>query len=353
MPIDQPKSPTEERADELRMTFGEHLEELRSYLIRAIVGLIIAFALTLYFGTTIVGWITTPLNQVQSAMGLPQQTIATDATVGFISVYLKVSIISALILGSPWVVWQLWRFISEGLYTSEKKLAYILAPFSTIMTVLGILFAYYILLPVTLFFFLNFVNFYPKAGTSPNNFMVDLFLKQSIANEQPQSEGESQAQTITESPASLPELPLFTTDPQSPSPGSFWVNTSERRLKVYFNGRAESVGFFTNDRIINPLFEINQYISFVTLLTLGCTIGFQLPVVMLIIGWTHLIDPAYVASIRKYAFFICFILGAILTPADVFSMLLLAVPLYALFEFGLLLMKLVDKPPVTENDLPG
>ena len=138
MPMDQPepdKTPIEQRSEELRMTFGEHLEELRSYLIRALVGLLVALVVTIYFGTTIVGWITSPLNQVQVALGLSPQTIATDATAGFVSVYLKVSIISALIVASPWIIYQLWKFVAEGLYENEKKFAHILAPFSTVMTI--------------------------------------------------------------------------------------------------------------------------------------------------------------------------------------------------------------------------
>ncbi|QQE11165.1 twin-arginine translocase subunit TatC [Planctomycetota bacterium] len=352
MPLDQPepeKTPIEERTEELRMTFGEHLEELRSYLIRALIGLLVALVVTIYYGTTIVGWITSPLNQVQVALGLSPQTIATDATAGFVSVYLKVSIISALIVASPWIIYQLWKFVAEGLYDNERKFAYILAPFSTVMTFLGVLFTYYILLPTTLFFFLTFLNSYPNVTTKYTNPMIDIL----VGTNDVEVVEEEANQEIDVSKITFPTIPVLWEDPVNPPIGAEWFDARDRRRKIWTGKQILSQTYNTNDRIINPLFEINQYISFVTIMALGACVGFQLPVVMLLVGYTRLVDPAHVAAMRKYAFFACFAAGAILTPADVFSMLLLAVPLYFLFEFGLFLMKLVDKPPMSEDDLPS
>jgi sec-independent protein translocase protein TatC len=60
---------------------------------------------------------------------------------------------------------------------------------------------------------------------------------------------------------------------------------------------------------------------------------------MLVIGWSGFIDPALVTRYRRHCLFGCFVIGAALTPVDVISMLVLAIPLYDLFEFGLVVMR--------------
>ncbi|QDU33138.1 Sec-independent protein translocase protein TatC [Poriferisphaera corsica] len=356
MPLDQnpePKSPIEQRTEDMRMTFGEHLEELRSCIIRALLGLVVALIGTLYFGQDIVALLTSPLNQVQAALGYPPQAIVTDPTGGFVSTYLKVSIISALIIASPWIVYQLWRFTSEGLYENEKKFVYILAPFSTVMTALGLAFTYFILLPVCLIFFLSFLSTYPKINTSYSNPLISVFIKTTaVAGSTDQSGNDESNIQLDTNAVTYPTIPVVLEDPKNPPTGAEWYNATERRRKLWTGSRLEATTYFSNDRIINPLYDVNDYISFTSLLTFGACVGFQLPVVMLLVGYTHLVDPTRIASVRKYAFFACFAAGAILTPADIFSMLLLAIPLYGLFEFGLLLMKMVDSPPENEADLP-
>ena len=76
-----------------------------------------------------------------------------------------------------------------------------------------------------------------------------------------------------------------------------------------------------------------------------------MPVFMLVLGWTGLIDPARIAKFRKYALFVCAVAGAMLTPADPVSMFILWLPLYTLFEFGLLLMRIVDPYKHPPEDL--
>jgi sec-independent protein translocase protein TatC len=78
------------------------------------------------------------------------------------------------------------------------------------------------------------------------------------------------------------------------------------------------------------------------MVALGIVVGFQLPVVMLILGRTGLIDARQIAAVRTYGVFGCFAAAAILTPTDVISMVIMALPLWALFEIGLLLMRLAQ-----------
>jgi sec-independent protein translocase protein TatC len=78
-------------------------------------------------------------------------------------------------------------------------------------------------------------------------------------------------------------------------------------------------------------------------LGLGLALGFQTPIVVLLLGWVGIVDRAFLRKHRKAAMMICAVLGAVLTPADPMSMVVLTVPLYALYEFGMLLLLLV--PP--------
>ncbi|WP_432799429.1 twin-arginine translocase subunit TatC [Poriferisphaera sp. WC338] len=361
MPLDQPpepQTPIEQRAEELRMTFGEHLEELRSNLIRSIIGIVIILLITCYYGTSIIGWILLPLIQAQVALGHSPEIITTDPTAGFMSVYIKVTLISALILASPWIVWQLWQFVSKGLYDHEKKIAHILAPFSLTMTTLGVLFTYYILLPTCLVFFIGFTASYPQINPDSRNFMIDLLVPSTALTSNQQldasalgSEGaNTENNTTTENLATtepLKQFPVLQEDPTDAPTGSIWINAPQRRLKIALGNEIQSIAF-TTSRVITPLPDAGQFISFATMMGLGVVAGFQLPVIMLVIGWTQLIDWRMVAKMRKYAFFACFVAGAVLTPTDIFSMLLLGMPLYLLFEFGLFLMKITERQPADD-----
>ena len=83
-------------------------------------------------------------------------------------------------------------------------------------------------------------------------------------------------------------------------------------------------------------------------LALAFGIGFQTPVVVLLLGWAGIVDRKTLAKYRRYAVAISAVAGAILTPADPLSMMLLAIPLYVLFELGMLL--LVVFPPKLNPD---
>lgn len=343
MPLDQPEN-ADDPVHAFRMPLGEHLEELRTRLIHALLGIAAALLITAYFGFQIIAWLAAPMLQVRQALGYPPQTITTDPSAGFMSVYLKVTVIAAVILASPWVIYQIWKFIVTGLYAHEKRAVYLLTPFSTIMTILGVLFTYYILLPVCLFFFLNFATFYPKIDMQHRSFMVDLLAK-NVEKYQPpppppEAGADADAGAGVEVAAPL-RIPILTADPDPLEEGMLWMTPDLRVIKLYHAGEIRQIPML-NNRILDPWTDVTQYVSFAAMMGLGIVIAFQIPVVMLILGRTGLIDPQSVAKVRKYAFFACAAVAAILTPVDIFSMLLLWLPLYALFEFGLLMMRLAD-----------
>ena len=320
------------------MPLGDHLEELRGRVIRGLLGVLAAAVVTFYFGLKIIAWLAQPLMQAQAHFGFAPQTIQTDPTAGFMSVYLPVCLIAAAIVASPWILWQAWQFIVTGLYEYERRAVHILAPFSTVMTALGVLFTYYILLPVSLTFFLNFATHYPEIKLTDPNPITSLIL-----NPYTHGQGPGLPDDFAYDTQPL-RLPVLQQPPETLEEGMLWVDAGQGLPKIVVDGEVRTLSQ-RSSRLLNPLPQMGQYVRFAAFMMLGIVLAFQLPVVMLVMGWTQLLDPRAIAKTRKYAFFACVVAGAMLTPADVFSMICLAMPLYALFEFGLLLMRMTYRTP--------
>lgn len=133
------------------MSLGDHLEELRARLILALLGLIIGTIISFCFGTKIAAFIQIPYNNLRPDDPL----IALAPAEAFVG-YMKISLISGLLLSSPWVFYQLWMFVSAGLYENEKKYVRIAIPFSAALFVTGALFFLFVVAPLALRFFLTF-----------------------------------------------------------------------------------------------------------------------------------------------------------------------------------------------------
>lgn len=343
--------------DDFRMSFGDHLDELRSRLIKAMLGVAVMLILTLWKGQILVDWLLTPLFRAQRSVGVPPGAIGTKP-MGPFNVYMKVAFVAALILASPWVLWQIWQFIAAGLYQSERRVVHLLAPFSALMMVLGVAFLYYVMLPISLAFLLYFsTTFGPAGGEGPGLFQ---FLSDVAAG----SAGTQETKGATDAPPDgakpappaagvtlFYQLPMLEEDPQDRVTGQAWVNTRQNALKVQFGSRI-MIANLTVESAINPLIELDEYISFVVMLALGMIIAFQTPVLMMVLGWVGIVDAAMVSGYRRYIIFACFVIAALLTPADPLSMFVLAIPLILLFELGLVLMRLMGKRNVEDQATP-
>lgn len=328
--------------DDFRMTFFEHLEELRKRLIHALIGIALGVIILVPLGKDLVGFLCVPLFRSLRDAGLEPRVIVLGAPAAF-TIYMKVVIIGGIIVASPWVVYQVWKFIATGLYEHERKVVYIIMPLSAIMTTLGLLFMYFIMLPISLTFLINFAVDYGEpggTGESPINWLTDIVKDFSGGKEK--SDGNVIATTTPEQNTLV--LPMYEADPAEPENGQVWFNATERQMKFFIDGDL-LIGKFTVPSMLDPQLELGQFIGFVTFMTLGIVVGFQMPVILLIGGWTQVLDPRWLAKYRKYCVFICFVLGAMLTPADPISMVVLALPLWMLFEFGLLLGRLVYHGP--------
>lgn len=112
-------------------------------------------------------------------------------------------------------------------------------------------------------------------------------------------------------------------------------------------------GFFTaiGPDGVQVMTDINSYLSFVLTLFFVFGLAFEIPVAIFLLIRTGMVEPATLAAKRTYVFLGCFVVGMLVTPPDVISQTILAVPMYLLFEVGLLLGRLTHKPdPIDEID---
>ena len=134
------------------MTLGEHLEELRTRLILALGAVVICAIGCMFFGGKIIAFLEVPYIK---AMGTEARLQALAPADGFIA-YMKIAMISGLIISSPWVFYQMWMFVSVGLYPHERKYVYLAAPFCAGLFVTGALFFIFFIAPAMLGFLVMF-----------------------------------------------------------------------------------------------------------------------------------------------------------------------------------------------------
>jgi sec-independent protein translocase protein TatC len=145
-----PKPPDDDDADEeddgmLRMSFLDHLEELRARLIRMLMGVGVAFASSLWFSDALWKFVQQPAESALKTLGVnPPRLVQIGPMDSFNIVWVKMPILAAVFLSSPWILYQVWGFIAPGLYKRERRWA---APFvlcTAGLFILGGCFAYFV-----------------------------------------------------------------------------------------------------------------------------------------------------------------------------------------------------------------
>lgn len=224
-------------------TFISHLIELRDRLLHIVAGIVLTFICLFPFANDIYSVLAHPLLQQ-----LPQggQMIATAVTTPFF-VPMKVAMLSAFVISLPYTLYQVWAFIAPGLYQHEKRFAAPMVMLSTLLFLLGMAFAYFLVFPVVFGFI---------TGTAP-----------------------------------------------------------------------EGVAVMT---------DIGNYLDFVITLFLAFGIAFEVPVVVVVLVKLGFVQIATLKEVRSYVVVGAFVAGAILTPPDIISQFMLAIPLWLLYEAGIL-----------------
>jgi sec-independent protein translocase protein TatC len=156
--------PDELELDSGRMSFLEHLDELRKRLIAILIGIVVGCVVSFIFLQRIFRFVMLPLQQMLPNDG---RLIVTEGPEYFM-LYLKVGLLSGLLVATPWIAWQVWLFVAPGLYSHEKRFAIPFVVSSSIFFLMGAAFSHYIAFPYTWKFFIDFlddfVQFMPKVG---------------------------------------------------------------------------------------------------------------------------------------------------------------------------------------------
>ncbi|MDQ7031387.1 MAG: twin-arginine translocase subunit TatC [Desulfonauticus sp.] len=223
------------------MTLTEHLEELRQRLVRCLIAIAIAFVGCYGFSKQLFNFLMQPLLKVLP----PTSTLIFTSLPEAFFTYLKVAAVAAVFVASPYIFYQLWKFISPGLYDSEKKYILPIGVFSGIFFILGAMFGYFIVFPFGFQFFMG-----------------------------------------------------FATD------------------------------------IIRPMPTLREYFGFCVKLLFAFGVIFELPLFIFFLARLGMVTSAWLRQKRKYAILIAFVVGAILTPPDVVTQVLMAGPLILLYEIG-------------------
>jgi sec-independent protein translocase protein TatC len=331
----RPKDP-----DEFRMSIGDHLDELRRRLLLGLIGPVGGAILALIFGKTILALILQPGRVALARYNLSPELYSFGPVEPF-AIYLKISLIGGIVLGLPWLVFQFWKFVAPGLYPREQRMVLLLAPGSVLLTATGLAFMYMVMLPVTLAFLIQFSLSFPAPDVGDSawfNWVYDQLTVVSPAPGSGSAAGNGEVQASATGEAGGVRLPVLRRDPETAADGMVWLKMPERQIRVMVNGEARVLAM-SDTSLMAPLLNVSEYVSFVLLLALAFAISFQLPLVMLLLGTTGLVTPAQARQYRKYALLACFVVAAFLTPQDPFSMILLAVPLYGLYEVGMVLMR--------------
>jgi sec-independent protein translocase protein TatC len=241
-------------------TFISHLVELRDRLLRAILAVLFVFLCLFYWARDLYALLAKPLLAALPAGG---QMIATDV-VGVFLVPVKVALLVAFVIALPYVLYQMWAFVAPGLYANEKRLVLPLVIASSVLFIVGMAFAYFLVFPVIF------------------QFMA------SIAPE-----------------------------------GVAWMT------------------------------DIDKYLSFVLTTFIAFGVTFEVPVVVIVLVRVGVISIEKLKEIRPYVIVGAFVVGAVITPPDVVSQFMLAVPLWLLYELGIVLARFVGRPTGAEAEQAG
>lgn len=147
---DQNPEPEEEKT--FGANFLDHLEELRWIILKSLAGMLVSIGISVYFIDFIMNDILLkPLTKFD-----PPVHLINLQPFGQIVLYMEVAFFAGIILGLPWLLYQLWKFVSPALYKTEIKYVKSIVFFSTFCFFLGVAFAYFVIIPYSLGFFLTF-----------------------------------------------------------------------------------------------------------------------------------------------------------------------------------------------------
>jgi sec-independent protein translocase protein TatC len=306
--------PKNEKTEQVAMSIGDHLEELRSRIIWCIIPPLPLAVLFFFVADSIVRWFLVPLYAVLEQHGLPTQ-VQVLSPPEFIIAEMKIAIGAAILTAGPWILYQVWQFVSPGLHRHERRFVYFLIPLSTLLGILGLALMYFFMLPVILDFMVTIAG--------------NIELQVNIL-----TVGESMSNVV---------FPVLESQPAIAAAGDAWIKVPEGVMTVAIPSTEDGVLQtltmpMSHGSLISQQFQLSSYLGFVIMLMFAIAVAFQLPMVMLLLGWLGVLRPDWLRQNRRYALLVLALISAIITPQDVISMLMMLIPLYMLYELGIQLI---------------
>jgi sec-independent protein translocase protein TatC len=249
--------------DEKVMSFWDHLDELRSRLRKAIIGLVIGFGIAWAAREQVLTILVYPFHRAwidQKLPGTPQLHFAAPSDA--FTAYVHQSLISGAVIAAPWVFWQLWAFVAPGLYAKEKKSALAFVFSSTVLFIGGGLFGWRVAFPLAFNYFLSLSGDLGQNGVA-----------------------------------------------------------------------------------IVPTVMMTDYLDFVGQLLLAFGVIFEIPILSLFLSMAGIVNYKQMWRFGRWFIIIAFVVGAVLTPPDVTSQLVMAIPMCVLYFLSVGLAFLFGKRP--------
>lgn len=323
------------------MSFGDHLSELRRRLIYALLGSAVGISLCLYYDVNIIEFLYQPYLIALKWAGYPPHLQYFKA-LGSIIVYFTTALKAGLVVSSPWIIYQFWRFVASGLYPRERKVVYKYIGPSAILFLLGVAFFFFLILP----FLLKFIMEFNKQVHVPplHRTWWEMFLYRHHAPPTP----------IPSSEAVKPlQIPLLAHDPTHFKPGvaTLWYNTTEGQLRLHFGHQLLEIAAQPAKALFAPIPMLHDYLSFVTIMSLIFGLAFELPMVMLILSKIGIVTAAQFRSMWRYAVLGLAIVAVVLAPSpDIFTFASIYIPLLSLYGAGLIMATLAGRPKKSSPD---
>ncbi len=180
----------EQKEELASMSLGDHLEEMRIRLILAISGAAVGLIICLFFGKRFMQIIIRPYENAMAGAGLEPNMLAIHPNEQFM-VYIKTSLVFGLMVAAPWIFYQVWKFVSSGLYKKERRFVRVVVPACATLFIAGAVFFIMVIAPITMTFFIGFDTGieYVQSGTFTLsdyvNFVLSLTLIFGLAFQMP------------------------------------------------------------------------------------------------------------------------------------------------------------------------
>jgi len=389
---------------ELRMSLAEHLTELRSRLLKCTLTVLALGTASLVFARPLFGLLMQP---VLDALPPGSRSLVYTSGIEEINVLMKVGVYAGIFLTTPVILWQLWGFVSPGLYPEEKKFASPFVILGSLAFIGGALFCYFAVLPPMFRFLLregegavleerletgrlrvdDTLRFL-RIGDLERAGKLSLEVAQELRNS---SGGLSKVTTVMPSGAVEAEsrlqglghlLDAAAAGLGPTARGSLRLAAEKRSDAVVAFGKGDIAGStkamdesasllagaeptgaveladlwklekemaLANARSVaqnwtRPMLTMREQLSLVLLMLLAFGVIFELPIVMALLSVVGLVKSSFLFKYQRHAFVVCLIAAAILTPTgDVVNLSLMAGPMILCYELGVLAVWLLER----------